>query len=1020
MHRPTLLFAVSLNAFAASLSGDVLYVDQSADGTGDGSSWESAFTHLAEAIDAAADGDEIWVARGVYQPTEDGDRSVSFLLKPGVALYGGFRGGESERSFRNPDPTRNGCALSGDLAGNDAAGSGFEENSYHVLDARGAASSARVDGFAVEGGNADLGSGFDERGGGAVMSVGDSVQFHNVWFRNNRSLNFGGALYANDSSVELASCVFSDNRSPVGGAAYYNLGSVAIYNSRFYNNHASINAGAIRNARATLICVNTIFAGNTSATTAAAIEEWSSTGSTTLINCTVVSNTAADGEYALSAAQDGTLRLHNSIVLFNSPASGSQIQSGSLSQQSTNLVAGEDPFVNRLGLDQIAGTLDDDYRLAFPSITINRGDNANVPADALDLDGDGDLSEPTPFDANGAPRIQRGRVDVGAVESSQAFTWFVDPSQPGPPDGRAWETALPRLHQALALAEDYDAIWVAPGTYRPGNARTDSFTIDKALTVLGGFSPGATNEAQRNTDPLANGCVLSGDVGISGDPTDNLYHVVTVPGQNPCVLSGFAVRHGNANGASELQQNGGGIVTYFGSQIELSHLLIEDNYATRFGGGISAAGSIALSDSTVRDNRADSRGGGVYFISFDVDIESYIRNSSFERNRGGGLVVRGDEGTLSIDRLVFYQNQAPLFGSGLSVSLDGASLIRSWFVENGGGRGGAAIFSQAQDLTIDRCVFFGNGRKNSEDAIHSTDNASLALSNSLFAGNASSSLALSNSSARVENCSFVGNASSLYTITAAKSQFTLYNSLVVGESLDSNLHFDETISDLQSNVIQGEAGYVDPLVKRLPDAGDGDWSTYHDNDYGDLNLQPASPLIDAGDNRLVSADADLHGNARLQDDPEIADTGSGDAPIVDIGAREGSLESSWLALYGGLPLRGDLNRDGIQNIDAYWLGNSPFTRRAIDSLARIESNDGHLQVVFNRRTGLPFLATRVSYSTDLREWDRHDASEAPFLDEIATETLNEIQERVTATIAPTYSVPDAQIFFVRVDVREEL
>jgi len=46
-------------------------------------------------------------------------------------------------------------------------------------------------------------------------------------------------------------------------------------------------------------------------------------------------------------------------------------------------------------------------------------------------------------------------------------------------------------------------------------------------------------------------------------------------------------------------------------------------------------------------------------------------------------------------------------------------------------------------------------------------------------------------------------------------------------------------------------------------------------------------LRDAGDNSLVAGiTTDLEGNLRLADDPATADTGSGVAPIVDMGAYE--------------------------------------------------------------------------------------------------------------------------------------
>jgi hypothetical protein len=59
-------------------------------------------------------------------------------------------------------------------------------------------------------------------------------------------------------------------------------------------------------------------------------------------------------------------------------------------------------------------------------------------------------------------------------------------------------------------------------------------------------------------------------------------------------------------------------------------------------------------------------------------------------------------------------------------------------------------------------------------------------------------------------------------------------------------------------------------------------------DDGDLRLLPASPCIDAGNNSAVPSGitTDLTGNPRFAYVPGVADSGSGTAPIVDMGAYE--------------------------------------------------------------------------------------------------------------------------------------
>ena len=60
--------------------------------------------------------------------------------------------------------------------------------------------------------------------------------------------------------------------------------------------------------------------------------------------------------------------------------------------------------------------MDGDYRLKAASPAIDAGSSTALPADGLDLDADGNTTEPLPFDLDNEARIESTRVDMGAYE----------------------------------------------------------------------------------------------------------------------------------------------------------------------------------------------------------------------------------------------------------------------------------------------------------------------------------------------------------------------------------------------------------------------------------------------------------------------------------------------------------------------------------------------------------------------------------------------------------------------------
>jgi hypothetical protein len=286
--------------------------------------------------------------------------------------------------------------------------------------------------------NIALGDSGPARGtGGAIRSDGmGQLLLKGCTFENNFAGSQGGALDNDTGSVTLTRCRFLRNHAgnAGGGALWNSEGQLSAFNCLFTANRSDYSGGALANGwGGTLYAANCCLNANTGRVQAGALDNFFG-GKATLSNCTLNGNRRGGALAAivcgpaLNQSNNSELTIDNSILWDD----GSEI----LNQGESVIVVGRtdvqggwpgasnlavDPlFVLPDGPDGVAGTEDDDLRLGSGSPCVDQGYIPLLPKDAVDLDGDGNVTEPLPLDLDDSPRVFGSGLDMGAYERQVA------------------------------------------------------------------------------------------------------------------------------------------------------------------------------------------------------------------------------------------------------------------------------------------------------------------------------------------------------------------------------------------------------------------------------------------------------------------------------------------------------------------------------------------------------------------------------------------------------------------------
>ncbi|MCH2085253.1 MAG: T9SS type A sorting domain-containing protein [Saprospiraceae bacterium] len=304
---------------------------------------------------------------------------------------------------------------------------------------------------------------------------------------------------------------------------------------------------------------------------------------------------------------------------------------------------------------------------------------------------------------------------------------YVDQNRVGSAqDGASWDSAIRDLQDALAIADPGDSVWVAAGTYFPTKTadRSISFVLEDNIQLFGGFNGSEISLLHR--DIYAHPTILSGNIGMLEDSTDNSYHVVE------CI---DCSHHTKMNG----------LVIEKGQGVDGA---IQSSNINNYGGGILLVGnqtSPKLENCIIRKNTAYIGAGLHVEIENNTGNLPSIVNCKFQNNNGifrAGAIdlfaLENPNAQLMLHRDTFLHNIS--FSDGGGLNLNDLKVFKAdscLFIGNEANTGGAIYFiSNLKSVHVDvtNCLFEGNKAINCAGFffVPNSSSSSIELDSSLF------------------------------------------------------------------------------------------------------------------------------------------------------------------------------------------------------------------------------------------------------------------------------------------------
>ncbi len=777
-------------------------------------------------------------------------------------------------------------------------------------------------------------------GGGIFQNQGDLYVLHSTISGNSATGNGGGIENVSNGTLTLINSTVSGNTAGTNGGGIQDTefaNPTFLRNCTITNNTAATGGGMHMTLTQGLADIgNSIIAGNTATTSAPdyfgdiTSKGYNLFSSSSGIGSALAGTDIVNASPGLAALANngGTTQTHALLAGCPAIAAGSNALAVDLTNSNSVLTTDQ----RGAGFARIQqGTVDiGAYESAFaapvpPTITCPTNQTATAPYTLADFTALTMTSGTyTPISVTQSPAIGTSlavgthTITMTATDANDATAtctfsvtvncpaagsvWYVNPSAASGGNGASWACGFQNLQDAINAASSGHEIWVKTGTYKPTTFPTDcsnctdrdkTFYLKDGVAVYGGFVGTETLRSQRNW--TTNPTTLSGDIGTTGNNSDNCYHVVlSYSDANTTVLDGFTISGGNANGSGNMnnavngvisRNSGGGIYNRNTSPV-IENCIISANLAATYGAGIfNYTSPITLTNSTVSGNTASNGGGGIYNdVSSNGTFSGCTISGNTANNNGGGMTNNNCSPTIT--DCDFLNNTTPNAGGGMLNSFASPIVTNCTFSNNsavGHSGGGVSNYDNFCTPTFDRCIFSGNTALNSAGMSFYQGT----IKNCIFSGNSASSsygaLSVFGGATTITNCTFSGNsaANSSGGITCGVTfgippSVSITNCLIwnnrlngVTGSAEANLTNSGSTITFAHNLIQNWNPSGTGNLNGIANAGNANYPAFTTpldpatapSTAGDFHIQTCSPVVNKGTNTGAPT-TDLFGNTR--------------------------------------------------------------------------------------------------------------------------------------------------------------